>query len=531
MTGRINEDIRFYLPADPYYYKVDNLPLEDLISNDKVLQQQIDDLRSTDISNAIPRSGFLDLSPFIDTSIPGTVTVRPGNFIGRTNRDYRHAAPDATNKRLNDGIKEIGDPATVTPGTNTPGDYNIEVPASTQQSGGMSVGRTSVFQFLGDNITIDGFDYDEFGYDVNSTSPPQGRLDLIGITTADGAMDSPQVEGNDVGSDVKPRTGLPQLAVVKGAGITYNPNTQTRELVVGKKYITLGTGQENINTYGHDLDGNVVPNPDFGTVPAPDDIVNVLFAREDVAESLWDWAHQNRNANFFLPIAYVYVPQTHIAGNPIPQRFLKDIRPFFRTAELTLQERQALMAADNPSITNPVVTNVHQDKKFTTEINRRVADGTIQSQIDALKNTLNEFTTSIPRTVWANHLAKNGGISGSSSSPERIDVTAAIQPEHVGLNITKLYVSWYPRGNTGDIGAARLGMMNGDNTPEGSFLYAISYGLDTRHSTMGRAASAEVIYPPITVGSNYYIDLWRSGSSQSYYVRIMGYEYLQDITI
>ena len=46
MAQRINEDIRFYLPADPYYYQVDNLPLEDLLANDVRLQNQIDSIQS-----------------------------------------------------------------------------------------------------------------------------------------------------------------------------------------------------------------------------------------------------------------------------------------------------------------------------------------------------------------------------------------------------------------------------------------------------------------------------------------------------
>ena len=67
----------------------------------------------------------------------------------------------------------------------------------------------------------------------------------------------------------------------------------------------------------------------------------------------------NKNASFFLPIAYVFVPQSHVEGNPIPEQYLKDIRPFFRTAELTLAERQAVVASYRPSINNPFVTEEH----------------------------------------------------------------------------------------------------------------------------------------------------------------------------
>ena len=86
MAQRVNEDIRFYLPADPYYYQVDNLPLEDLLSNDVRLQSQIDEINSSDRGNTVGRAGFTELQPFIDAGIPGTVSVRPGNFIGRVQR-------------------------------------------------------------------------------------------------------------------------------------------------------------------------------------------------------------------------------------------------------------------------------------------------------------------------------------------------------------------------------------------------------------------------------------------------------------
>jgi hypothetical protein len=61
MAQRVNEDIRFYLPADPYYYQVDNLPLEDLLSNDVRLQSQIDEINSAERGNTVGRAGFTEL--------------------------------------------------------------------------------------------------------------------------------------------------------------------------------------------------------------------------------------------------------------------------------------------------------------------------------------------------------------------------------------------------------------------------------------------------------------------------------------
>ena len=40
----VNENIRFYKPNDPYFYEVDNLPLIDLLNNDKTLADAINDI-------------------------------------------------------------------------------------------------------------------------------------------------------------------------------------------------------------------------------------------------------------------------------------------------------------------------------------------------------------------------------------------------------------------------------------------------------------------------------------------------------
>ena len=44
MALQIKNPIRMYRESDPYYYEVDNLPLEDLLENCGRLQLQINDL-------------------------------------------------------------------------------------------------------------------------------------------------------------------------------------------------------------------------------------------------------------------------------------------------------------------------------------------------------------------------------------------------------------------------------------------------------------------------------------------------------
>ena len=296
MAQRINEDIRFYLPADPYYYQVDNLPLEDLLTNDVRLQTQIDEINAADRGNTVGRAGFTELQPFIDDALPGTVTVRPGNFIGRTQRTSGGSlvGAEGTN-RVNDGIYELNDPATQ-PGTgdNPTGTYSVSNPPNTDSTAGRYVGRNAVFNFKGQTVSIDSFDFNDFEFDGDTTAP-LGRLDLIGITTVNGAMDDPYLPGNPEANGVVVGDGYAKLAVVKGAGITTVNNGQ-RQVIVGEKYITVGSPQEVVNDFGRNIDGDVVPNPEIGTIPMPDDVVNANFARTlaengEIAQTLQEYAY------------------------------------------------------------------------------------------------------------------------------------------------------------------------------------------------------------------------------------------------
>ena len=90
---RINKNIRWYQPNDPYYYKVDNLPLTDLLNNDVVLEDRLEDLEKhfKDLgdnvaSGTISFGALKDLKAFtVDTEGDrrGQVFVQPGKFVAR----------------------------------------------------------------------------------------------------------------------------------------------------------------------------------------------------------------------------------------------------------------------------------------------------------------------------------------------------------------------------------------------------------------------------------------------------------------
>ena len=392
MAKRINEDVRFFLPSDPYYHEVDNLPLEDLAENDKRLQNQIDELAG---NLDIPRSGFAELRPSLDAANPGRIFVNAGNFIGRAQRSTRTAGSQASPgeiSRSSEGlIEQNNEPAELYETSQ----YNVTNPpkgvGTALGAMGATVGRTSLFLFGGGSIAIDSFNPDEFEtVDFNGnvvTDAPKGRIDLIGITTREGAFDDQTWlpnNYNDPNIDVK--NGTPRLAVVKGAGMLYgNSNTDYRVVIGGEKYHTIGSTTANQNDYGRNFsDGSETIDPQFGTVPLPDDIVNVCFHRSDISQDLIDWATKNRNADFFLPIAYVFVPDTYDAGEAVAADHLKDIRPFFRTAELTYSERQAIAASVSPSKDNPVVTQSHLETRLSEDVNRDTGKEDLQGQVNAL---------------------------------------------------------------------------------------------------------------------------------------------------
>tara|TARA_R110000824_G_scaffold93685_1_gene226451 strand:- start:51 stop:1694 length:1644 start_codon:yes stop_codon:yes gene_type:complete len=539
MTQRITEDIRFYLPADPYYYQVDNLPLEDLLTNDVRLQSQIDAINSADRGNTVGRAGFTELQPFIDAGIPGTISVRPGNFIGRVQRGFGSGAGAYRN---NNGRREMNNPPTTFgSGDNPTGTYSVHNPPNHGTNASEYVGRTALFNFKGANISIDSFDFDAFEWTqtVNSgnsswTTPPLGRIDLIGITTVNGAMDDANVPGNQSNEDgAQQGTGLPKLAVVKGAGIV-QANNGTRQVVIGEKYITIGTPQDRINDYGRDLEGNVVPNPEFGTVPMPDDVVNVNFARNivangEIAQSLNDWSLSNKNASFFLPVAYVYVPQSHVEGNPIPEQHMSDIRPFFRTAELALAERQAVAASLSPSVNNPFVTEEHA-KAISLPITQD-----LEQQIADLKNILRQTKVRHEVTLGARRITNLNNVRGARG-------WTRVTPEQMGLaggfGDNQGYGGQLP-ADTVAIRVAFFGFISGPDS--GSTLaYMHAAGFDPNNSTnygtlegkvlSGRASSSgdavsdfNTCLVPVDSGGNFYYSITGPGWNNGAYADVQGY--------
>jgi len=97
----------------------------------------------------------------------------------------------------------------------------------------------------------------------------------------------------------------------------------------------------------------------YGNFPSPDDLMNLApYLADEIAGSK-SFALIGQSV---LPIAYIFVRrgQVNITGDDI-----LDIRPFFRTTELTYNERSGLAAANPPaSLANPVVTDRDLQKRI-----------------------------------------------------------------------------------------------------------------------------------------------------------------------
>lgn len=350
---RINPNIRYYLPGDPYYYEVDNLPLKDLQANDMSLQEQVDNL-NTRIDNvlATPERGvFSELLPYFGSH--GVLRVRDGNFIARIN----------TKANFENGLMERkhgSDVDSVTVSLLDPGGFDMARSLDAGRSGAeqfesKSAVRTAVVEYIDTHeIEVPTFDDEDF----TDSDAPDYRIDLLYIQASPG-MDESNLQTQRFGN---PENSA-RLGYVKGGYFRIDdtiPSRQQGDILSVDGLDGKVVGLSQVDIMGRDV----------GTVPAPDDVVNSSFKDpvtpvgwashtpgiSTLALDVWAEEQQNNLGVFCLPVAYIRVPRGYMAGSPIALTGLIDIRPFFRSAELTLSERQALATSHAPSLTNRFMT-------------------------------------------------------------------------------------------------------------------------------------------------------------------------------
>jgi hypothetical protein len=234
------------------------------------------------------------------------------------------------------------------------------------------------------NIQVPAFDPEDFNYtDTDGTSKKvtgvQSRIDLVFIYSKPVDMS---------GVNILTRTGVnkitkPQLGIVKGAGIKANfkPSAAyTTDYIVSTgntPSILASPGDANNANMGFlSTSANDIAYDIRGSMIAPDDILNLAPL---ISEKLESEAFELVGQTIF-PVAYVFVrgsADVVLNGSQlVASTDVVDIRPFFRTAELTYNERAGISAAfPQLSLANPAVGKAelqYTENRLYNAINQKV---------------------------------------------------------------------------------------------------------------------------------------------------------------
>jgi hypothetical protein len=442
------EPIRLFKSNDPYYWEVDNVPLQQLQENVLWLKDQIAGDPSLD---GVDRSEILELKP----DAPGDsrlVTVRPGRFTGRVNDAFgtgistlalkaagtvegiaydqvEITTPDATIKSLagaiatnilaDNGLYDLVQHNVTAPAglfnlnwTNTytqfiqnRQDANGTIYDLQKNKLALWKQATTVRNYGGDpssqvdlqqlaveftrvygapfrtaivdvpsDLTIDIPAFDDSDYANHTTYVPAVRVDLLFVYTKPiDAQSTTILQPNGLAGTT---LNSPQLGLVKGAGVIslnvkpdgsiWSGETLDEEFFNDSDYLNNkeeanlrfqpsgnfdSLGNRQTASIPSDLNQNTIGAANtFGNFPSPDDLMNAApYITAGVSKSSLQMIGQS-----ILPLAYIFTKK----GKPTIERSdIFDIRPFFRTAELTYNERAGIAASNPPmSLANPAVS-------------------------------------------------------------------------------------------------------------------------------------------------------------------------------
>ena len=204
-------------------------------------------------------------------------------------------------------------------------------------------------------INIPVFDEDDFEV-AGATS----RIDLVFIYSKPVDTSAVTIGKYGQGGTGVTRTKItePILGVLHGAGLVLGSYTGTSKRLQksdGTSMILAAAGDQNNTDNGFKvgINQNVAIH---GSFPSPEDLLNIApLLSEQLEEDSWFLTGQT-----IFPVAYVKVnkqPGVNVQGSQvITSDDIVDIRPLFRTAELTYNERAGIAAAMPPlSLANRAV--------------------------------------------------------------------------------------------------------------------------------------------------------------------------------
>jgi len=382
--------VKLHGPIGAYEHTEDNNPLKGLADNDVIIQDQIDEAYnklqdSLDID--FDRERVLSLQP---EAVQNTLYVNPGTFLCRM---PTQAGPFRSTGK--------GSGLNTRRGGKDSDKSHADLGIRTGFHGMGESQRSSVIFFQGEHVSFDAWKDEDFnysnlgGFENYAPDPPSHRLDLVcvqGFPSQDQFDKNPTVLSDD--------NMQPKLVVIKGGGfrnspvfirdnrylwgdedpnITWHPDWGPSKGV--DKYRETpranSKGITKAKTYGMGLTSieRFSSTRTFGTTPAPDDFINASF---HVTPGVLDYfipivsstdeqtGAQNGYLSkadvglFCVPVAYVKIPKGY-SGGTIQKSWVADIRPFFRSTELTLPERQAIANSYNPEATNRFLTVLDSD--------------------------------------------------------------------------------------------------------------------------------------------------------------------------
>lgn len=258
------------------------------------------------------------------------------------------------------------------------------------------VARTSIVDIPQEiSIEIPAFDpEDYFYYDSNGVktliTQANQRIDLLFIYSKPIDTSAATIAKFINGGNTPSKIYSPQLGIVKGAGLGLNKRSTSDPTLSQQNYgyttplqdddgnnLMLASHADTLNQY---LGFSSVK----GSFPSPDDLLNFAPTLADIIES----NHMALLGQSILPIAYIVVrKEAALNENGIPRltsNDLIDIRPFFRTTELTYNERAGIAAAHPQiSLANPVATQSYVDLPVK-DLSRRIDE--VDARIPVISN-------------------------------------------------------------------------------------------------------------------------------------------------
>ena len=213
----VNENIRFYKPNDPYFYEVDNLPLIDLVKNDKLLADAINDILQGDtvfatedfVQNAIdPLKTRVDLKGTGFTNIVDWVLDQPfgaSTLADLNDVDLQVPPQDGEVLRYNSEFSEW----------RAQGGFSNEVVYFDRPHVGIGI------RYKGQSLTV--------FHDNPSTSPfYAGGISLLSMMTANPAPNTEADDPNSENSYTSDWKGLSRFRFPRTfGGLNLPPNAKT----------------------------------------------------------------------------------------------------------------------------------------------------------------------------------------------------------------------------------------------------------------------------------------------------------------